>query len=29
MTGIALYLMALAFLLWAVLRGEWKLSFAC
>ena len=25
MTGIALYLMALAFLLWAVLRGEWKL----
>ncbi len=24
-TGIALYLMALAFLLWAVLRGEWRL----
>ena len=25
MTGIALYLMALAFLLWAILRGEWTL----
>ena len=25
LTGIALYLMALAFLLWSVLRGEWKL----
>ncbi|HEY9151534.1 MAG TPA: glycosyltransferase family 39 protein [Anaerolineales bacterium] len=25
MTGIALYLMAFAFLLWSVLRGEWKL----
>src|SRR5271157_643763 len=25
MSGIALYLMALAFLLWAILRGEWML----
>jgi len=26
LTGIALYLMALAFLLWAILRGEWSLA---
>jgi len=26
MTGIALYAMALAFLLWAILRGEWSLA---
>ncbi len=26
MTGVALYVMALAFLLWAILRGEWGLT---
>ena len=29
MIGIALYLMALAFLLWAILRGEWMLLSLC
>jgi len=26
LSGVALYLLALAFLLWAILRGEWRLS---